>query len=135
MGKRIILNSSTGSKIDPMTHDNAVQKLVELLQQLTHGHTAVRCMELQFSRMVPPHHPDPEAMEELVWFVLGQGVKTFSLPSGDVMIVYANDFKPSQMEQFLGHLPFDSEDFLVTHTTELEINKLIARLQTITSGA
>jgi hypothetical protein len=67
------------------------QALLDLLRHLRTGHAALRCMELQFSRMLPPYHPHREAMEELVWFTLGQGVKTFSMPNGDVFVVYAND--------------------------------------------
>ena len=113
-----------------MKHDNSVQKLLGLLQQLSHGHTATRCMELRFSRMQPPYHPDPEAMEELVWFVLGQGVQTFSLPSGDVFVVYANDIDPEQMKRFLSHLPFGSEDVMTLHSTKDELAVLVTRLQT-----
>lgn len=127
--KHLILNSSSGSKINPMDTTDTSQKLLALLTELRQGHTAVRCIELQFSRMQPPYHPDPEAMEELVWFVLGQGVKTFSLPNGDVFVVYANDFKPTQMPQFLGHLPFGSEDYIITHHTDTELAALVARLQ------
>ncbi len=112
-----------------MNHIATAENLYSLLQQLREGHADVRCIEIRFSSMQPPYRPDPEAMEELVWFVLGQGVETFTMPNGDVFVVYANDFKPAQKDTFLVHLPVGSGAHMVTHSTDDELRSLMARLQ------